>query len=143
MAWRARGGRWTQWTPQDAPGRAPRRSEEDDDGSDGGRQDHAATIEETPTDASGDAVPGKTGGVKEGYEGEERDTWGGEGVGGYDETPKRRGPRNKKGVWIRYVGGADDGARNTDGSSARATGGEGEGTADSGGGNTRLRDSRG
>ena len=40
---------------------APRRSEEDDDGSDGGRQDHAATDDETPMDAAGDAVLGKQG----------------------------------------------------------------------------------
>ena len=53
-------------------------------------------------DASGDAVPGKIGCVKEGYEGRARRGVGK--AGGYDETPKTaRGPRKAKGVRIRYV----------------------------------------
>ena len=86
-------------------------SDEDDDGSDSDAvaADHAATDGETPMDTSGDAVPGKTGCVKEGYEGRARRGVGK--VGGYDapkapkapKTPKRRGPRKKKGVRMRYV----------------------------------------
>ena len=45
---------------------APRRSEKDADGSDSDCRDQPTTGGEMPMDALGDAVPGKTAGVKEG-----------------------------------------------------------------------------
>ena len=80
---------------------APRHSEEEADGSDDNQQNHASTAAATPTDGTGEAVPGKTESVKEGYEGRARR--GVQKAGGYDETPKRRGSRKVRGARIRYV----------------------------------------
>ena len=79
---------------------APRRSEKDDDGGHARRQNTSAAAASS-MDGTGDAVPGKTGGVEAGYKGRARR--GKEKAGGYDLTPNRRGPRKVKGARIRYV----------------------------------------
>ena len=80
--------------------RSSSRSEKDDDGGHARRQKPDAAAAPA-TDGTGDAVPGKTEGVKAGYKGRARR--GKEKAGGYDLTPNRRGPRKVKGARIRYV----------------------------------------
>ena len=79
---------------------APRRSGTDDGGGRARRQQPDAAAAPS-MDGTGDADPGKTGGVEAGYKGRARR--GKEKAGGYDQTPNRRGPRKVKGARIRYV----------------------------------------
>ena len=106
MTWRC--ARWMEGRKRHAAARSE--ADDDDSSSDIAAADNAATDEEAPPPGTASEGPGKTGGVKEGHEGRARLGRGVEtGVskaGGYDETPKRRGPQRRKGTYtvrIRYV----------------------------------------
>ena len=94
---------------------APRRSEEDDedewsvvDGGSDAEVDNNTIGTNGPSEAISDHSPA----VNPGYEGRARR--GVSKAGGYDETPKRRGPRRKAGVRIRYVDDDERGGGTTE-----------------------------
>ena len=94
---------------------APRRSEEDDedgwsvaDGGSDADEDNNTIGTSGPSEAISDQSPA----VNPGYEGRARR--GVSKAGGYDETPKRRGPRRKAGVRIRYVDDDERGGGTTE-----------------------------
>ena len=88
---------------------APRRSEEDKgNDEDGGSDDDNENDAIGPTEANSDQSPA----VNPGYEGRARR--GVSKAGGYDETPKRRRPRKKAGVRIRYVDDDERGGGTTE-----------------------------